>query len=112
MTPTVRKPRHRRDGSTMSRGFTLLEVQVAVVLLVLTLFVLGGHNRVINQLLSGVLEDKRVDGYVDLATERAFLTISESGQGAGTPPCDVRVDSVDTSGTYPRVYVTVEAAGF
>jgi len=112
MRRKFRKSSRARVDSRANRGFTLLEVQVAVVLLVLTLFVLGGHNRVINQLLTGVLTDKRVDGYVDLATERAFLTISESGQAAGTPPCDVRVDSVDTSGTYPRVYVTVEAAAF
>jgi len=93
-------------------GFTLLEVQIAVVLLVLTLFVLGGHNRVINQLLAGVLTDKRVDGYVELTTERAFLTISGAGADAGSPPCDVRVDAVDLSGSYPEVTVTVEAAAF
>ena len=102
----------RKRAPARSAGFTLLEVQVAVVLLVLTLFVLGGHNRVINQLLAGVHADKRVDGYVDLANERAFLTIAGTGANAGSPPCDVRVDSVNLGGTYPEITVTVEAAAF
>ena len=46
-----------------------------------------------------------------ITAERAFLTISRQGKDAGPPPCDVRVQSVNTGGTYPRVFVVVEEIG-
>jgi len=98
----------RRARAT--RGFTLIELQVAIVLLVVAAFILGGHHRVYNQLLSGVHEDRRAAGYVDLTAERAFLVIAEEGKGAGSPPCDIKVDSVSFSGSYPRVFARVQQA--
>jgi prepilin-type N-terminal cleavage/methylation domain-containing protein len=92
------------------RGFTLIELQVAIVLLVIAAFILGGHHHVYNQLLSGVHEDRRAAGYVDLTAERAFLMIAEEGPGAGPPPCDIKVNSVSFSGTYPRVFARVQQA--
>ena len=89
---------------------SIMELQVAIVLLAAAAFILGGHHRVYNQLLAAVHEDKRAAGYVDLTAERAFLVIAEEGTGAGAPPCDVKVNSVSFSGTYPRVFVRVQQA--
>ena len=79
-----------------------------MVLLIIATFILGGHHRVYNQLLSGVHEDRRAAGYVDLTAQRAFLVIAEEGTAAGPPPCDVRVTSVDFRGSTPRVFVRVQ----
>jgi hypothetical protein len=106
----VRKESERKDARA-SRGFTLVEVQIAILVLLITLFTLGGHVRIYNQLLTGVTADKNVDGYFDLTGERAFLTVSRQGKDAAPPPCDVRVQSVNTGGTYPRVFVIVEEIG-
>ncbi len=105
-------PAGRGLSSSSQRGFTLVEVQVAIILTVVLLYTMGGHSRVVNQLLAGVQEDKRVSGIVDVASERASLSISDTGTGAGPPTCDVIIKSIDTSGTYPEVTVLVEQAGF
>lgn len=93
-------------------GFTLVEVQVAIIVLAVAIFSLGGHNRAMNSLLRGVEADKRVSGYVDLSAERAFLLISASGKNAALPPCNVSVNSVDLTGSDPKIYVQVEETPF
>jgi prepilin-type N-terminal cleavage/methylation domain-containing protein len=113
----MRKHRARKQRAWLKgrisgppRGFTLIELQVAIVLLVVAAFILGGHHRIYNQLLAGVHEDRRAAGYVDLTAQRAFLVIAEEGTGAGPPPCDVKVNSVDFGGSSPRVFVRVQQA--
>jgi len=102
------KPTDRKSFGTCARGFTIIEVVVAVTLLVIVVLINGGHSRVYNQLLAGVQADKRVAGHVDLLAERAFLMISETGPAAGPPPCDVQLKSINWRGSFPRAFVRVE----
>jgi len=93
-----------------SRGFSLIEVQIAIVVLAISIFTIGGHNRIINLLLQGAQEDRKVAGYVDLSAERVFVLIADSGKNAGPPPCDVKVNSVSFAGSNPVIYVRVQEA--
>lgn len=97
--------------NAQARGFTIVEIQVAIVVLAITILTLGSHHRVMNALLRGVVEDRQAAGYVDLSEERAALTFVDDGAGAGPPPCDVRVTNVNLSG-YPRVFVQVEQSSW
>ena len=107
---TRRHGRLTRLIAKTQRGFTLVEIQIAILLIVVLLYTLGGHTRVVNQLLAGVQDDKRVAGVVDLTSERAVLSISDTGTGAGAPVCDVRIQSIDFGGSYPEITVLVEQA--
>jgi len=106
----------RGRGDTLrraaSRGFTLVELQIAIVVLLIVTFTMGGHHHIYNQLLAGVSVDQRVDGHFDLFNERGFLVIMAQGKNASAPVCDVRVQSVDTSGSDPEVVVVVEQVPF
>jgi hypothetical protein len=92
-------------------GFTLLEVQIAVLVLIVALFTLVGHHKVYNDLLDGVTEDKRVSGYMDLTDNRLVTTLTEQGPDAAPPACHVFVSDVTYSGGTPRVDVIVEDSG-
>jgi hypothetical protein len=95
--------------NAQASGFTIVEIQVAIVVLAVTILTLGGHHRVMNALLRGVQEDRQVGGYVNLSEERASLTFTDDGTGAGPPPCDIKVTDVNLSG-FPRVFVRVQEA--
>ena len=107
MTGAKQKRIRRRDA-----GISLLEVNVAIIVLVIAVLTMGGHQRIYNQLLAGVTVDKKVDGYFDLTTERAVLTMAEADQDVAAPACDVTVQSVDTGGPHPKVFARVEQSGF
>ena len=94
-----------------SGGFTVVEVQIAVLVLLIALFTLIGHHRVYSDLLDGVTADKRVAGYMDLTDNRLFITLAEQGPNAAPPACHVYVTAVTYSGGSPRVDVVVEQSG-
>jgi prepilin-type N-terminal cleavage/methylation domain-containing protein len=89
-------------------GFTLVEVQIAVVIMAIAIFTLGGHTQILNTLLGGAHAERRAAGYFDLTTARAFLMTVDRGPNAGPPPCDVTVESVSFEGAYPAVTVRVQ----
>ena len=101
-----RRSRSRRTQRT--RGFTLVEVQIAVVIMAIAIFTLGGHTQILNTLLGGAHAERRAAGYFDLTTARAFLMTVDRGPNAGAPPCDVTVESVRFEGAYPAVTVRVQ----
>jgi len=106
---TRRKPA-RATRARREQGFSLVEIQIAVVVLAISIFTLGGHHRIMNALLRGAQEDRKVAGYVDLSAERAFVLIADRGKDAGPPPCDVKVTSVSFAGPNPVVHVRVQEA--
>jgi hypothetical protein len=98
-------------GRRRAGGFTILEVQIAVLVLLIALFTLVGHHKVYNDLLDGVTEDKRVSGYIDLTDDRLVVTLTEQGPDAAPPACHVYVTDVTYSGGNPRIDVVVEDSG-
>jgi hypothetical protein len=99
----------RRGSFRADRAFTILEVQVAIVVLAITILTLGGHHRIMNSLLRGVQQDRQAGGFVDLVTERGAMTYTEEGDAPSPPPCNVTVYDSDLTG-FPRIYVRVQQA--
>jgi hypothetical protein len=59
-----------------------------------------GHGRVCSQLIASVETDDRVEGVAvaDAAPDgRVFVTVVQAGSGAGAPPCEVRLESLEVS---------------
>jgi len=89
------------------RGFTLIEVQVAIVLFVFGMIAFLGYTRVNGQLVASVAEQRSVDGYADLAEERAIVVIASAPGTTTAPACDLALEAIDDSGAYPVVEVSV-----
>jgi type II secretory pathway pseudopilin PulG len=92
------------------RGFTLIEVQVAIVLFVFGMISFLGYTRVNGQLVTSVEQQRSIDGYADLAEDRAIVVIASAPGTTSAPACDLILQDIDTSGTYPVVEVSVARA--
>jgi len=99
---------HGRSCFGKPRGFTLIEVQIAIVLFVFGMLAVLGSARVNGSLIKSVETERAVDGYVDLAAERAIVTMAGEPGTTGTPPCTVRLESIDDSGAFPIVEVSAQ----
>jgi len=89
------------------RGFSLIEVQVAIVLFVFGMISFLGYTRVNGQLVTSVEEQRSVDGYADLTEQRAIIIIASPPGTTTAPACDVALQEIDESGAYPVVEVSV-----
>lgn len=89
------------------RGFTLVEVQVAIVIFGFGMVAFLGYTRVNGALIRAAEETRSVDGYADLAQERAIVIIASEPGTIATPPCDLQLQDIDESGLYPVVELTV-----
>jgi hypothetical protein len=89
------------------RGFSLIEVQVAIVLFILGMIAFLGYARVNGQLVTSVEHHRSVDGYADLSKDRAIIVIASEAGTTTSPACEVALGSIDTSGPYPIVEVSV-----
>lgn len=105
----------RRGGVAMyegmrssRRGYSLVELQVAITVMAIVFLILGGHARVQRQLLSSATADRKVDGYFDIAAERGFFTYSVTATEPATPPCDITVLRHEKNQGVDRVTVRVE----
>lgn len=92
------------------RGFTLIEVQVAIVLFVFGMIAFLGYTRVNGQLVASVAEQRSVDGYADLGEERAIVIIASKPGTTTAPACDLKLENIDESGSYPVVEISVARA--
>jgi hypothetical protein len=89
-------------------GFTLVEVQVAIVLFVFGMIAVLGYASVNRKLIGSVESERALDGYADLAAERVIVTMTGEPGTTGLPACDVRLQSIDTSGLYPVVEISAQ----
>lgn len=92
------------------RGFTLIEVQVAIVLFVFGMIAFLGYTRVNGQLVASVAEQRNIDGYADLGEERAIVIIASKPGTTAAPACDITLENIDDSGAYPVVEISVARA--
>ena len=91
-------------------GFTLVEVQVAIVLFVFGMIAVLGYARVNGSLVASVESERAVDGYADLDSERLIVTMTGEPGTTGAPACDVRLEDIDDSGPYPIVEISTQRA--
>jgi hypothetical protein len=89
------------------RGFSLIEVQVAIVVFVFGMLAFLGYTRVNGALIGSAESARSIDGYADLTAERAILVIASPAGTTTAPACDVRLESIDTDGLYPVLEVSV-----
>lgn len=109
MAPTG-QPHARKRGRIRlrdMRAFTLIEVQVAIFVFALGILGLLGYSRVNNALIASAEATRSLDGYVDVASERAIVVIASEPGSTAVPACDVRLESIDSSGPYPVVELAV-----
>jgi Tfp pilus assembly protein PilV len=92
------------------RGFTLIEVQVAIVLFVFGMIAFLGYTRVNGQLVASVENQRSVDGYADLAAQRTIVVIASAPGTTAVPACNLTLEDIDVSGTSPVVEVSVSRA--
>ena len=89
------------------RGFTLVEVQVAIVIFGLGMVAFLGYTRVNGALIRSAEETRSIDGYADLAEERAIVVIASEPGTTAAPSCDLKLADIDETGIYPVVELTV-----
>ena len=89
-------------------GFTLVEVQVAIVIFVFGMIAVLGYAGVNGKLISSVESERGLDGYADLAAERVIVTMTGEPGTTGAPACNVTLQSIDTSGLYPIVEISTQ----
>jgi hypothetical protein len=107
--PSIARARGR-SCLKRSHGFTLIEVQVAIVVFVFGMIAVLGYARVNGSLVASVESERGVDGYFDLASERAIVIVTGDPGTTGRPECDVRLEEIDDSGAYPVVEVSTQRA--
>jgi len=100
----TRTERSRRPGD---RGFTILEVQVAVLLLVLalTLVLAQGTNQ--QRHLTWVEGLGKAHGVVDVANQRVILAVAEPRAAETLPACKLRLLALSESGSYADAEVEI-----
>ena len=91
-----------------SKGFTLIEVQVAIVVFAFAMIAVLGYARVNGSLISAVENERAVDGYLDLASQRLIVTITGEPGTTGDPESEVELESIDESGSYPIVEISTQ----
>ncbi len=85
-----------RRGASGSGGFSLLEVQIAILVLVLAVMGLMATVANQNRHLVGVEEYGRVRGVTSTASKRVVVAFTEAATTG--PACDIRLDELDERG--------------
>ena len=97
-----------RSCLRQAAGFTLVEVQVAIVLFVFGMIAVLGYARVNGSLIASVEDERAVDGYADLGEERVIVTMTGEPGTTGAPACEVHLESIEDSGAYPIVEISTQ----
>ena len=81
-----------------TRGFTFLDVQIAIVILAVAMIGMVGHGRAYRSMLEALQREHRFEGVALAATNRVVLSVMEVQNSGSQPRCDVAVDSVTQDG--------------
>ncbi len=79
-------------------GFTLLEVQVAMLLLLVALMSVSVHGALQHRHLAWIEQYGKAHGIVDLAASRVVMTLTEEDGALPLPTCDVVLLQTSTQG--------------
>jgi len=87
------------QAARRSSGFTLLEIQIAIVILALAMIGMIGHGRVHERVLLNLLSEHRFDGVVIPTDDRVIVSVAQVGTETSPPRCAVELETMDdTSG--------------
>jgi prepilin-type N-terminal cleavage/methylation domain-containing protein len=78
-----------------ARGFTLLEIQIAIVILALAMIGMIGHGRVYERVLNSLQSEHRFDGVAMPAGDRVVVSVAQVGNETSPPRCEVRLEMMD-----------------
>jgi len=81
-----------------NRGFTLLEIQIAIVILALAMVGMIGHGRAYQQILTALRDDHRLDGTALVSEGRAVVSVAQIGNETSPPRCEVELESIEADG--------------
>ncbi len=93
------------------RGITLVEVQVAAMIGIMTFLTIVDYARVQSDLVGSIEQDRWADGTVDASEKRLVLVSADVGKDAAIPACEIRIADVEFEGLYPTVEVVVRQRG-
>jgi Tfp pilus assembly protein PilV len=103
VTDRIHRPPHSRRRE---RGISLLEAQVALLLLFLTLAGILAVVASQSRHISNLEQYSRARGVVNTTRKRAFVSLSAEGDGAGSA-CAVSLSSLDVNAGVPSARVAV-----
>jgi hypothetical protein len=86
-------------SKSSTRGFTLLDVQIAIVILAVAMLGMVGHGRAYRSILDALQREHRFDGVAVAAKHRVIVSVAEVDSGGSPPRCEVEVDTVELDGT-------------
>lgn len=105
--PTRKQPASIRDG-----GFTLVEIQIAVLLLSVALAGLTGVYAMQHRHLSWMEQNGRSYGIVDPVAKRALVSLADDLGDGSLPPCEVALVKIkDEDGEKLEAEVRVSQRG-
>jgi len=108
----TRKGRAKRSlRARASRGFTIIEVQVAALVGAIALMAALDYARVQRELIVWIQETRSADGFIDETNGRAILVSTDAGIDPSAPVCEIRLTTLDTSGAYPLAEIVVRQRG-
>jgi hypothetical protein len=83
------------QAAQRSSGFTLLEIQIAIVIFALAMIGMIGHGRVYERVLTNLQSEHRFDGVAVPTNDRVIVSVAQVGNEASPPRCDVELETID-----------------
>ena len=102
------KPRHLEnlvgshpsspDAAHRSGGFTLLEIQIAIMILALAMIGMIGHGRVYERVLDNLRSEHRFEGVALPGSNRVIVSVAQVGSDTSPPRCEVELETMEADG--------------
>jgi prepilin-type N-terminal cleavage/methylation domain-containing protein len=98
---------HPSSAAARSRGFTLLEIQIAIIILAVAMVGMVGQGRAYRMLLDTVETEHRFEGVALAGSNRVVVTVTDAGSSAAAPPCQVSLEEIEDTGVTLETEVVV-----